>query len=51
MREFQLRYRFVFRVQAKEGPDFLPQNEILLTRDITFNDSAVLAKEQEEALL
>lgn len=51
VREFQLRYRFVFRVQAKEGPDFLPQNEILLTRDFSFNDSAVLAKEQEEALL
>ena len=51
VREFQLRYRFVFRVQAKEGPDFLPQNEIVLTRDFSFNDSAVLAKEQEEALL
>lgn len=51
VREFQLRYRFVFRVEAKEGPDYLPQNEITLTRDFSFNDSAVLAKEQEEALL
>lgn len=51
VREFQLRYRFVFRVHDAKGRDFLPQNEILLTRDFSFNDSAILAKEQEEALL
>lgn len=51
VREFQLRYRFVFRVHDGKGRDFLPQNEIVLTRDYSFNDSAVLAKEQEEALL
>ncbi|MEI6301055.1 MAG: LPS assembly lipoprotein LptE, partial [Betaproteobacteria bacterium] len=31
--------------------DFLPPTEIFLTRDITYNDSQVLAKESEEALL
>ena len=51
VREFQLRYRFVFRVHDGKGTDLLPQTEILLTRDFTFNDSALLAKEQEEALL
>jgi LPS-assembly lipoprotein len=51
VREFQLRYRFAFHVHDGKGRDFLPRNEILLTRDFTFNDSAVLAKEQEEALL
>jgi LPS-assembly lipoprotein len=51
VREFQLRYRFAFKVHDGKGRDFLPQNEILLTRDYTFNDSVVLAKEQEEALL
>jgi LPS-assembly lipoprotein len=51
VREFQLRYRFVFRVHDGKGTDLLPQTEILLTRDFTFNDSTLLAKEQEEALL
>jgi LPS-assembly lipoprotein len=51
VREFQLRYRFVFRVHDQKGRDLVPQTEILLTRDFTFNDSVLLAKEQEEALL
>jgi LPS-assembly lipoprotein len=51
VREFQLRYRFVFRLHDRKGADLLPQTEILLTRDFTFNDSVLLAKEQEEALL
>lgn len=51
VREFELRYTFVFRVAGKDGREFLPQNQVLLTRDFSFNDSAVLAKEQEEALL
>lgn len=51
VREFQLIYRFVFRVHDGKGREFIPQSEIMLTRDFTFNDSAILAKEQEEALL
>ncbi|MGB0128988.1 MAG: LPS assembly lipoprotein LptE [Rhodocyclaceae bacterium] len=51
VREFELRYTFAFRVNAKDGREIVPQNQILLTRDFSFNDSAVLAKEQEEALL
>jgi len=51
VREFQLRYRLSFRVSDARGRDYLPQNEIRLTRDISFNDSQVLAKESEEALL
>lgn len=51
VREFQLRYVFVFRVHDGKGREFIPQSEVLLTRDFTFNDSAILAKEQEEALL
>jgi LPS-assembly lipoprotein len=30
---------------------FLPTSEILLTRDMAYNDAQVLAKENEEALL
>jgi len=51
VREFELRYRFVFRVHDTKGRDFLPQNEIVLKRDYTFGDSVLLAKEQEEVLL
>ena len=51
VREYQLRYRFVFRVHDPQGRDYLPLDEIRLTRDISFNDAQVLAKESEEALL
>jgi LPS-assembly lipoprotein len=51
VREYQLRYRLSFRVHDARGRDYLPQSEIRLTRDISFNDAQVLAKEQEELLL
>jgi len=51
VREFQLRYRFVFTVVDQQGREFLPTSEIVITRDITFSDAQVLAKEQEEVLL
>ena len=51
VREFQLRYRVSFRVHDGKGADYVPPSTILLTRDITFNDSDVLAKETEEQLL
>jgi LPS-assembly lipoprotein len=51
VREFQLVYRVSFRVHDGKGREFMPTNEVSLRRDITFNDSQVLAKEQEEILL
>lgn len=51
VREFQLRYRVAFRVHDGKGGEFLPLNTVQLTRDVTFNDSDVLAKESEEQLL
>ncbi len=50
VREFQLRYRVVYRVSTPKGLDFIAPTAVLLTRDITFNDQ-VLAKETEEAQL
>src|SRR5262245_27817496 len=50
VREYQLRYRVVFRVASPKGVEFVAPTAILLTRDITFNDQ-VLAKETEEAQL
>lgn len=51
VREFQLRYRFAFRVHDLKGREFIPPTEIVLVRDISFSDERVLAREQEEALL
>jgi LPS-assembly lipoprotein len=51
VREFQLRYRVGFRVHDGKGIDFVPQSVIQLTRDVTFNDTEILAKEQEEQIL
>jgi len=51
VREFQLRYRLGFRVHDAHGREYLPQSEIRLTRDISFNDAQVLSKESEELLL
>jgi LPS-assembly lipoprotein len=51
VREYQLRYRVGFRVHDGKGGDYVPQTTIQLTRDISFNDSAILAKEAEEGLL
>lgn len=51
VREFQLQYRVGFRVHDGRGGVYVPQSTIELTRDISFNDAEVLAKESEEALL
>lgn len=49
--EFQLKYRVGFRVHDGKGGDYVPLTSITLTRDITFADTDVLAKESEEQLL
>ncbi|MGA7985932.1 MAG: LPS assembly lipoprotein LptE [Burkholderiales bacterium] len=51
VREFQLRYIVGFRVVDNKGEVYVPQSTIELTRDITFNDADVLAKESEEQVL
>jgi LPS-assembly lipoprotein len=51
VQEFQLRYRVGFRVTDPKGKVFVPTNEIVLTRDLTYNDAQVLAQDSEEALL
>ena len=50
--EYQLRYRVGFRVtDSKGGQVYLPTSEIQLTRDVSYNDEQVLAKEAEEVQL
>ena len=51
IREFQLRFRYRFRVRSHNGIELIPDTEIMLTRDINFNETGALSKESEEALL
>jgi LPS-assembly lipoprotein len=51
VREFQLRIRLKFKLRTPAGKEILPETELLVQRDISFNESAVLAKEAEESLL
>lgn len=51
IREFQLRMRYRFRVRSRNGIELIPDTEILLTRDINFNETGALSKESEEGLL
>ncbi|MES2071473.1 MAG: LPS assembly lipoprotein LptE [Pseudomonadota bacterium] len=51
VREYNLLYTLRFRVRDKAGKEFLEPTDISLKRNITFNESQVLAKEAEEAVL
>ena len=51
VREFQLRTRFKFKLRTPQGKELIPETELLQQRDISFNESAVLAKEAEEGLM
>jgi len=51
VREFQLRYRVSFRVHDGKGREWLPADEVILRRDLTYDDTQVLAKEAEAQLL
>jgi LPS-assembly lipoprotein len=51
VREFQLRTRLKFKLRTPDGKELIPETELLQQRDISFNESAVLAKEAEENLL
>jgi LPS-assembly lipoprotein len=51
VREFQLRILFKFKLRNAKGVELIAPTEITQQRDISFNESAVLAKEAEETLL
>jgi LPS-assembly lipoprotein len=50
VREYQLRYRLAYQVTSPKGV-VTPPTEIVLKRDISFNDTEALAKEAEEGIL
>jgi LPS-assembly lipoprotein len=49
--EFLLRYRVSYRLHDNANKEWIPASEILLRRDYTYDDQAVLAKENEQNLL
>jgi len=51
VREFRLRYRVNYRVHDGKGGEYVPPSLVQLTRDVTYNDAEILAKEAEEQLL
>ncbi len=51
VRELQLRSRISFRLRSVTGTDLIAPTEIVLSRDMSYNETTALAKEQEEALL
>ena len=51
VRELQLVYRIAVRVHDGKGAEYLPVTLLTSTRDLTYNDTDVLAKETEEALI
>jgi LPS-assembly lipoprotein len=51
VREYQLRLSVTFRLRTPQGREVIPATEIEQRREISFSESAVLAKEAEEVLL
>lgn len=51
VREFQLRMRVRLRLTTAKGKEIIDDAEISQQRDISYNETAALAKEAEETLL
>lgn len=51
VRQISLRVRFTFKLRTPSDRELIGPTELLLGRDISYNESEALAKEQEEALL
>ena len=49
--ELQLRYRLAFSVHDRDNHQWIAPTEIILHRDMTYDDTTVLAKENEQVLL
>jgi LPS-assembly lipoprotein len=51
VREYRLLYTVTFRVHDGKGGEFVPPTVLQLSRDMTYSDAEILAKESEERLL
>lgn len=51
VRELQLRVRFRFNLRTRDERMLIDDSELLLERDLSFNETQVLAKDAEEQML
>lgn len=51
VRELRLLYTVSFRVLDTKGGDFVPPTTLQLSREVSYNDADVLAKQAEQSLL
>ena len=51
VRELQLRMTIRFRLRTPEGVEWIEPSELYQQRDLSFNETAALSKEIEEAML
>lgn len=51
VREFELRIRLRFKLRTPDGKELIPESEIVQQQDISYSESAALAKESEEQML
>ena len=51
VRELQLRMKFNFRARTPAGRELIPRAELMVSRDLSYSETAALAKEHEEAEL
>ena len=51
VREYELKLRVSYQVVDSKGIVFIPTSEIQLSRILSYDDSRIIAKQQEEALL
>lgn len=51
VREYQLRLVYSFRIDDREGNALSPVANIIIAREMTYDDNLILAKEQEEEFL
>jgi LPS-assembly lipoprotein len=51
VREITLNYRVAYRIYDQKKKEYVQNNQIVLRRDLSYTDTDVVGKEQEEALL
>jgi len=51
VREFQLRYSILFRVNDQQGREIVPDTKIQVSRVLPYSDSAILSAGAEEKML
>ena len=51
VREYEFRQELRFRLRDRDGEELIPDTRLAATREATWDDAAILAKDQEEALL